>query len=167
MAAGESELGEIKPASVWQFKAHDKLEEGDEKEAFRLFRKAVAEGDESAQHGLAYCYDVGIGTRKNFSKALYWYKKSWRSSGYRATHSCSNIAILYKERGRRDLAIYWMKLGIDGGDGEAALELAKLYLERSNRNRALAVLQKAVHMTRFTEDGREETLALLKSLSDP
>lgn len=163
MVSRKPEIGEVKPASLWQFRAHDKLEEGDEKAAFRLFLKAVTEGDEGAQHNLAFCYDIGMGTRKSFSKAMYWYKRSWRSSGYRDTGSCNNIAILYKEKDRRDRAIYWFKLAIERGDGDSALELAKLYLESSNRKKALEVLQKAIHMTRVTEDGREETLALLET----
>ena len=41
-----------------------------------VLRKAAEQGFSDAQHGLAVCYEAGIGVRQNMSQAIFWYRKA-------------------------------------------------------------------------------------------
>lgn len=138
-------------------KAWDK---GDEHSAFNLFTQSVAAGYAGAEQNLGYCYDEGIGVRKNFPKALYWYKTAWRHGSVSAA---SNLAMAYATRGNRRQAMYWWRNAVGQGDGDAALDLAKLYRASSHHAaaaKAKTLLQRALGSKYITPAGREEALAL-------
>lgn len=45
-------------------------EEGDVRKTFELFHEAANQGDKSSQLNWGYCYDEGVGTKKNKSYVL-------------------------------------------------------------------------------------------------
>jgi uncharacterized protein len=134
------------------------------KEALQLFTRAAQLGSASAKHNVGYFYDEGIGTKKDFSRALSWYKKAWRSD--RQSGTCINIAKLYESRKQPRLAIAWLSKAVGQNDGDAALELAKLYLQRKDRRQIgkAEVLLKSVAKGRSTLDARRQALKMLKSI---
>lgn len=144
--------------------AHTEWEAGRDKVAFLLYLEAASLGDPSAQHNVGYFYDVGIGTRKDSRKALFWYKKAWRAD--KQTGTCINIAQLYVSKRNIRSALHWWHKAIDLGDGDAALDLAKFYLDAKDaraRMRALSLLRKVKLSRRVTEAALEEADELLQS----
>ena len=136
-------------------------EEDDLQKAFSLFQKAAEQNDISAQLNLGYFYDEGIGTSINKTKALYWYTKAaenGNSSGY------SNIAFLFKDQGDCSTAEKYFLKAIEAGDGDAALELAKLYLNdtrQDNSDMAEKYLKVALNSKEITPASVEEATKLL------
>lgn len=68
---------------------------------------------------------VMYGDRKDKKEEIFWYKKAW-SKGYLS--AASNTAIAYKELKQYKKAEKWFALAINSGDGDANLELAKMYI---------------------------------------
>ena len=141
-------------------------EEGDERKAFELFRQAVEQGDRNALLNLGYCYDEGVGTKKNKRKALYWYKKAGESAAY------INIAIHYSTIGDFKRAERWYLDALKKGDQSAALGLAKLGLE-GKINLSHAKILEYLHMVieakvriGVCESDREEACLLLEQLGE-
>jgi TPR repeat protein len=135
---------------------------GRNKEALALFLKAAQLGEPSAQHNVGYFYDIGIGTKKDFQKARLWYLKAWRTHGQ--TDTCINIAQLYSARGKTRSAMRWWKEAVRRGDGDAALDLARIYLARTSRRerqRGYSLLRKVLKSRRVTEDAVKAATKLL------
>lgn len=128
--------------------------------AFKCFAQSVVAGYSGAEQNLGYCYDEGIGVRKNFLKALYWYKTAWRHG---SVSVASNLAMAYAARGNRRQAVYWWRKAVEQGDGDAALDLAKLYRASGHHaaaSKAETLIQRAIESKYITPAGREEALAL-------
>ena len=139
---------------------------GDNATAFTLFKKAAALGNVSAQHNLGYFYDEGVGVRKNKRLALRWYKSAWTRDQQSGT--CANIARLYSEIGNRRRAMHWWTKAVGMGDGDAALDLAKLFLATAadeKRTKAVRLLKAAAKSAHITDDGKQEARALLTRLA--
>jgi len=137
---------------------------GDPKSALKLFRQAAAAGHSSAKNSIGYFLDHGIGTRKNGSQAMLWYRKAARQGDLSAY---SNIAINYRNAGRPRQARLWFTKAAGKGDGGAAVALAKLLLEtrrKPDRTEAHRRLRGALKSKYINEDDREEAAALLKRL---
>lgn len=140
------------------------LEKGDGRRAFKLFSQAVAADYTGALHNLAYCYDEGVGVRKNFGKARYWYVKAWKHG---SIASASNLALLYAARGNSRQAMAWWQKAVQRGDGDAALDLAKFYLKKGGRastKTAKGLLRKAARSRYISPAGREEASVLIDEL---
>lgn len=145
-------------------RADAEWERGRKKKAFSLFLRAALLGEAAAQHNVGYFYHVGIGVKRNKKRALFWYKKAWRND--RETGTCINIAKVYESQKKHRVALAWWQKAISKGDGEAALELAKVYLKRQNKRdhaKARALLRKARKSTDITESGAEEVSEILRS----
>lgn len=137
------------------------------KVAFRLMLKAANMGDLGAQLNVGYMYDTGSGVKRDLKKALYWYKRA-----YRRGDSCaaSNIGTIWRDRMSFDRALYWFNRAIalsGGDDGNATLEIAKLYLfQRQDKVAAKSYLRAVLKSYYVTEDGKDEARTLLKQLSN-
>ena len=141
------------------------LEKGSKETAFELFLKAAQLGEAAAQHNVGYLYDEGVGIGKDLQKALYWYKKAWRNS--RQTDTCMNIAQLYASLENNRRVIYWLSVAVDRGDGDAALDLAKFYLNRDrkgDKEKAIELLKRVGKTTHVTEAAIEESWMILLSI---
>jgi TPR repeat protein len=143
--------------------AHAAWERGRLKTAFRLFAAQAKAGDSGARLNLGYFYDLGLGIRKNKAQALRWYRLAYRQGSGAAA---SNIATVYRDEGRPALALAWYKRAASLKDGDAAVEVAKHYLEgsgvRKHRGLAVAALKRAIASRHITEAGREKAKRILK-----
>lgn len=143
-------------------KANQEWEEGDVETAFKLFFIAANMGDTYAFNSVGYFLEHGIGVSKDRESALLWYKKAAKSGD-----SCaySNIGLLYRELGNTRRAKYWLTRAIHEGDGDAALELAKIYLQGKRKvhsSLAMQYLQIASKSDSITQAGQENANLLLE-----
>jgi TPR repeat protein len=140
-------------------------EKGDFKNAFRCFLKAAQLGDSSCQVNVGNLYADGKGVKKDFKKAAYWYKMAIKN-GERC--GATNLAIEYRKAHRLRAAVIWFKKAIEMSDGEACVELAKIYRNRKGGQAiAIGLLRQALLMSRrdITEYGIEEAESLLKDIT--
>ncbi len=144
--------------------ASDAWERDDFETAFSIFKTLSEQRDDNLYVNLGILYESGLGVTKDIDKALYWYKKSWRANGQ--ADSRLNIADLYYKNGNWRAALYWWEKGILQQDGEAALELAKIYLTDSARRSLLKAKQylvMAIEWENITEASKEEAEELLSA----
>jgi TPR repeat protein len=134
-------------------------------QAFRLFREAAQNGHQYSQNNLGVFYECGYGTRRNYHKAMFWYR---RSAHYYNSCPIQNIADLYRKTGRHGMALQWFERAVrlDSGDGDACLELAKFYIDmgRSTGKKVRRLLILASSSKNITPNGREEAEKLLRCL---
>jgi hypothetical protein len=137
---------------------------GNDRAAFKGILSAAMAGSKHALHNVGYCYDIGLGVKKDMSKALYWYKRAW--SATKDTGTSCNIAQLYAEHGNYRRATYWWQRAVDLGDGDAAYDYARFLIGRHHvdRMRIANLLKRAVRSKHVTEDSREAAKDLLRSL---
>jgi TPR repeat protein len=139
-------------------------EAGDFKRAFRCYFASAQLGDSSGQINLGNYYANGTGVRKSIEEAARWYKKA-----YRAGERCGalNLAIDRRNAGRARSAVIWFKKAIAMNDGEACIELAKIYAAmESKQGSAIELLEQALLMspTDISDSGREEAESLLREI---
>jgi TPR repeat protein len=150
--------------SVLFDRANDEWEAGNVRKAFELFSQAATAGDPFAQTSLGYFYDEGIGVKKNAEKAIWWYRKAARKGSVAAIN---NLAITYRDSGNLRRARSWFKKAFSKGDGDAALELAKLSLagRRQDAKSAKKYLEAAVGSKYILSDSKKEAAKLLNELN--
>ena len=144
-------------------RAHEEWDAGNGKKAFALFLEAATKGHPFSQTSLGYFYDHGIGVAKDAGKAMFWYRKAARSGTVAAIN---NLAITYRDAGNLRVARSWFEKAAAKGDGDAALELAKLSLKgtRKNLKRVREYLKMAVRSNYILADSKEEARKLLSGL---
>lgn len=143
--------------------ASNEWKRGNVQAAFRLFKSAAQGGHPGAQQNLGYFYDEVEGVEKSREEALYWYKKAALSDRGNYTPHI-NVALLYNSMGKTRRAKEWLRKAVAGGDGDAALELAKIYLRsrlHSVRMRAIEYLSIAVESQHITEESKLEARNIL------
>lgn len=146
--------------------ANQAWETGDKKRAFQLFLAAARSGEENAFNSIGYFFDHGIGVRKDASNAFAWYRRAAMCGNLAG---CLNLAIFYRNAGNLRRAKFWLEKAYAQGDGSAAYELGKIYLNQrssiSAKKRAQHYLTAAVTSESITEDERKEANALLYGLT--
>jgi len=145
-------------------RANEEWELGREDEAFSLMREAAKEGDTHAFNSMGYFFERGIGVQPDLDQALFWYKRAAKA-GDKCAYS--NIGLLYRDLGNRKRARFWLNKASRQSDGDALLELAKLYLHRrtkSNIGFAIRFLLLAVDAENITPASREEANALISEM---
>jgi TPR repeat protein len=66
-----------RPSSSLLFAEANQLwDAGDERKAFQTFLRAATEGHASAKNSVGYFLDHGIGTKKNATRAMDWYRRA-------------------------------------------------------------------------------------------
>jgi len=138
------------------------MERGRIEEAFHLFFEAAKAGDSRAQLNVGYLYDTGQGVARSRTSALTWYRKAVRGGEAAAAN---NIGTIYRDEGRLRLAVRWFEKAATMGDGDALLEVARLYagpLEEPAKARKL--LARVRTSKRASVDSQEEAARLLRSL---
>lgn len=145
------------------FRACDLWEAGNATKAFQLFAESAREGYVSAQANLGVFYEEGIGTNKNEKMAYFWYKKAAEEGGIGAM---MNLAELCRKNDRKEEAISWLDKAILLGDGDAALQMAKLLMEDQDPSSARRYLEIAIHSTMITEAALQEASQLVDALGD-
>jgi len=139
-------------------------EKGDFRNAFKHLLAGAQLGDTGSQLNLGNFYAAGKGTRKDLEKAAYWYKKAYKN-GY--STAALNLAIDRRNAGNVRSAVAWFKKAIAMDDGDACIELARIYKTRKGGHKAAAnLLKRALRMNRdcISEAGREEAESLLAEI---
>jgi len=142
--------------------ANKEHESGRVKKAYKLFVRAAREGHPYAPNSVGYFLDNGIGVAQNKKKAIDWYRKAARKGDICGV---ANLGIVYRDLGNLRRAIFWLTRAVAAGDGDAALELAKIHLARENtssRKRGVAYLRAAVGSKSVSPSSREEAALLLR-----
>jgi TPR repeat protein len=159
---------ENKAAALYK-RAEQCWTEGRLPNAFKLFLAAAKVGFVPAYRTLASFYDQGTGVKSNRRAALYWYMRAYRQhdTWYRRGDSTSanNIGCIWRDRRKSQTAIMWFKRAVRLGDGDANLNIAKIYLG-SNRDRQKAVryLQRTINAKYATDGSIEEASKLLAEI---
>lgn len=102
----------------------------------KWYRRAAAQGYDSAELNLGLCYSRGIGVRRNQREAVRWYRLAARHGNSVAQY---NLGLRY-ERGngvRRSLkmARYWFAQAAERGDKYARRWIKQHgYVERKAKN---------------------------------
>ena len=89
---------------------------GDYVLARKSFEHGASLGNADCMSRLARMYDIGLGVKVDKSHAMCLYKRAWRRGSSVAPN---NIAILYREQGKRRLMFQWFKRAVDWNDGDA------------------------------------------------
>jgi FimV-like protein len=142
-------------------RADNHWDEGKLRSAFCLFLAGAKAGDRSCQLNLGNFYSDGIGVQANRDKALYWYRR-----GYRRGDACAanNIGIVFRDENKLKRALTWLERAVKMGNADANLDIAKIYLQLNERQKAKRHLNQVCAATQVTEASREEAQRLLKSL---
>ncbi|RUR70050.1 tetratricopeptide repeat protein [Variovorax sp. 375MFSha3.1] len=148
----------------WFFAANDAWDAGAHKKALSLFLKAAAAGETHALNSVGYFLDHGIGVKQDSAAARLWYRKAAKAGDIAG---CANLAICYRDEGNFRWARYWFERAYAQGDGDAALELGRLFLwegPHKNHRKVVDYLTKATLAASVTPDGKKEAGRLLKSM---
>lgn len=133
--------------------------------AFSAFERGAKLGNASCWVRLGYLYDTGKGVQVDKSKAMQCYRNAWRNQDVCAAN---NIAVLYREQGRRRTMFQWYKRAANIGDGSAHLNVAKCYLDgvgvRRSPQLALRHLAIAIDSEYISQEEQEEAVSLLNRL---
>lgn len=104
-------------------------EAGNKTKAFAIWKEVAELGFAKAQHFVATCYYSGLGTKKDKSLALEWYKKAAEQE---YPQSVCYLAVFYEdgvggvERDTAEAVRLWKKAA-ELGDKEAPFVLGNLY----------------------------------------
>ena len=130
--------------------------------AYKLFISASNKGDIGSMVNVGYFLDEGIGVDANKVEALRWYRRAairGNASGRQ------NLAILYRELGNIRQAKKWFLKSLEAGDDDAALHLAKIYLQgRTTKSQKWSrfFLEKTITSDQVDKDDKKEARILLK-----
>ena len=142
--------------------AHEVYEKGDYRTAFQLFLPGAEDGNIDAMTRIAIMYTSGEGVICDYDKSIEWEKKAIASG---STSALLNIGITYRIKGDIKLSRYWFEKSLDSGDGEAALQLAKLYMVSDKEiDRIRVYLNIAINSECMCEASIEEAKQLLLDL---
>ncbi len=138
-------------------------ERGDFSEAFARFLELAEGGDLDSMARVACMYADGEGTPQSSDKSLGWDLKAAALGG---TTSMFNLGIAYRNSGDAREAKRWFEKLHADGDGDASLELAKMYMvSELEGERIKAYLHEAVRSSHICEASREEAQQLLDELT--
>jgi TPR repeat protein len=140
-------------------------EQGRVEEAVELLLRAATLEHTGAQINLGNQYSQGRGVPKSDSKAAYWYKRAYKNG---EESGALNLAIDKLKKGNSRSAIFWLKRAVEMHSGEAAVELARIYLRnRRSKTKAIELLNLAQKMKRseISEQAKEDAGALLASIA--
>ncbi|MFT4926752.1 MAG: TPR repeat protein [Phenylobacterium sp.] len=105
--------------------ADNAYDNGDFTKALLLFTQLAERSDYAAMSRLASMYTCGEGVACDYQEAIRWEIKALGSG---QTSSLINIGITYRMLGDIKVAKEYFEQAVLKGDGEAALQLAKLYM---------------------------------------
>jgi uncharacterized protein len=129
------------------------------KEAFEQFLYLAKQGNSSAMTRVAVMYGEGKGVEYDFEECVRWDMKA-ADAGSQA--ALLNLGISYRNTGDARAAKRWFEKSLQMGDGEAALELAKMYLiSELETERVKKYLDQALQSKNTCEASREEARQLL------
>lgn len=139
---------------------------GKNSKALARFIAAAESGEHIAFNTIGYFFDHGIGTAKNATAALSWYKKAAK---FGDTCAYSNVGICYRDAKNYRQAKFWLERAWATGDHDALFELGKVYLMASNSTSALAkakdLIRKAIDSEELDKETKKNALQILLKLN--
>jgi TPR repeat protein len=135
---------------------------GHPRPAFRLFLAAARAGMEAAFSTVGNFYHIGIGVKANPDAALYWYRLAYRSG---ARSVANNIGCILRDRKKFGQAIEWFRRAVQQNDGDANLNIAKVYLNKGDSVKTRSYLDKTRRSPWATEQSKEEARSLLRKMA--
>ncbi len=99
----------------------------DKSRACELFEKAADQGNVKAMHNTGYCYQTGIGNRKDAGLAIKYYT---RAAELGETRAQVNLGILYGQLGQAENSYFWLRVAQthDDTQGKSLLDSVKAHL---------------------------------------
>jgi len=154
-------LAEANSANLLYQRGDEAWQGGQLRPAFRFFLAAAKSGMVAAFSTVGNFYDHAIGVKANRDAALYWYRLAYRNG---ARSVANNIGCILRDRKRLRQAIKWFRRAVRQNDGDANLNIAKIYLGRGDFSRAERYLQTTAESAWATEASKEEANLLLREL---
>jgi TPR repeat protein len=137
-------------------------DEGRHVEAIEIFLELAKSGDEHAMSRLAIIYCDGLGIKKNFDESMKWDLQAIAAGNI---SSMSNLALTYCQQRRFLEARHWFEQAVAAGDGDAALDLAKLLrVSKFEEDNVKLLLQTVIKSKFVTKGSIEEAKALLSEI---
>lgn len=140
-------------------------EKGLLEDAANFLMKAANLEHAGAQLNLGNSFSWGRGVPQSDLKAAYWYKRAYRNGD---ESGAFNLALDKLEEGKIRSAIFWFKRAVEMRSGEAAVELAKVYLSRPRgKTRAIELLRltQTMKLSEISEQAKEDAALLLLTMS--
>jgi phosphohistidine phosphatase len=155
----------LKPKDGAAYDLADQLENaGKYRRAFKLFHRLAKRGNSAAMTRLALLYDRGCGVKYNWAKIIKWETKVAETGD---SAGMFNLGVTYRRAGDVRRAKKWLGKALQAGDGEAALEMAKMYLiSELEHDRVKHYLHRALETGCLCEASREEIQRLLEELEN-
>lgn len=127
--------------------------------AVALLTQAASAGSRPAMFRLACCYHDGEGVSRDHALAARWYRRAYRMGDSTAAW---NLAILYRQSGRKRLSDEWFWRAADGGEPAAIVEVARLTQSRrwskERATKAFSRVRKLARAERDPESGEAKEL---------
>lgn len=155
-------LAEANRATELYRRGDEAWSKGHLRPAFRLFLAAAKAGMEMASSTVGNFYHNGIGVKANPDAALDWYRLAYRG-GDRSV--ANNIGCILRDRKKLGQAIRWFRRAVQQNDGDANLNIAKIYLRKGDLVRARSYLDKTRRSPWATEQSKEEARRWLKKMT--
>ncbi|HEV2233468.1 MAG TPA: hypothetical protein VGV68_08710 [Terriglobia bacterium] len=128
--------------------------------AFRLFLAAARAGSGPALETVANFYDLGVGVKADQKAALYWYRRAYRHG---SNIAANNIGVIWRDKKKLSRALLWLRRAVVLGDGDANLQIAKIYLgNKPDPLKAIHYLERTCRAANATQGSKEEARELLK-----
>lgn len=154
-------LGEAIQANELYRRGNQAWTKGHLRPAFRLFLAAAKAGLEAAFSTVGNFYHGGIGVKANPDAAIYWYRLAYRA-GSRSV--ANNIGCILRDRKKFGEAIEWFRRAVKQNDGDANLNIAKIYLLKGDLVRTRSYLEKTRRSPWATEQSKEEARSVLRKM---
>ena len=157
-------LAETNRAGLLYQRGDEAWQKGHMRSAFRFFLAAANAGMTPAFGIVGQFYDRGDGVRANQDEALRWYQRAY-TSGKRDAVAAANIGCIWRDRGHFSRALRWFEKAVELGDGDANLDIAKIYLiSKHDTSKAARYLRKTRNSNWATEGSKDEARDLLKHI---
>lgn len=154
-------LAEANRANLLYQRGDEAWQKGRLRPAFRFFLAAARAGMAAAFSTVGNFYHHGMGVKTNTDAALYWYRQAYRNG---ARSVANNIGCILRDREKVGQAIKWFQQAVRESDGDANLNIAKIYLRKGDLAKAARYLYRTSRSDWATEGSKEEARLLLTQL---
>ena len=144
-------------------RAYKRYSLGDSRSAYEWFLRGANSGNSDCMIWVGFLIGDGVIADEHHQNEIWWYKRAWSKGNLLAPN---NLAVVYKSLRNFGKAQYWYQVAIATGDGDAKVELAKLYIAYNTKfDVSLGLLKSALDDKYITEQSIEDARALLDRYS--
>ena len=135
---------------------------GRHQQAFEIFLSLAENGHVDSMCRVGSLYENGEGVEANFERAVYWERRASDSGSFIGTF---NLGVTLRKYGRLRDARYLFEKCLENGIGDAAIELAKMYLVSDKElDTVEGYLKRALSANDLLEADYEEAKKMMKEL---